>query len=58
MFGNTLHLVSVRAELDDEYGFQPFPGAIKNMGNVNPLNQLLNPSGKGLTALGRFYVGN
>jgi hypothetical protein len=31
---------------------------MQNMGNVNPLNQLLNPSGKGLTALGEIYIGN
>lgn len=33
-------------------------GALTNMGNVNPKNQLLNPSGSGLTALGELYIGN
>ncbi|EKM80218.1 hypothetical protein AGABI1DRAFT_113420 [Agaricus bisporus var. burnettii JB137-S8] len=32
-------------------------GALTNMGNVNPKNQLLNPSGNGLTSLGKLYIG-
>jgi hypothetical protein len=33
-------------------------GAMKDMGNVNAANQLLNPNGKGLTTLGELYIGH
>lgn len=32
-------------------------GAMRDMGNVNPTNQLLNPGGQGLTNLGHMYIG-